>query len=133
MPGAGVSELPGDGRGMFSKDRFLLVVALSQPDALATAKVYRRPDLHRYSFRLGPWYAGRIEKQRNPKYATGAILWQGAPWRASASVDRSSECARMQDGGCGVQGKKSLQRGHVFYPAHCIPHPQSFVLTPARR
>ena len=78
--GALLGELPGDGGRVLGEDGLLLVVALPQADALATAKIDRRPDLHG---QFVPSEAsadepGRFEERRNTKYATAAGAWQGA-------------------------------------------------------
>jgi hypothetical protein len=39
-------ELPRDGRRVFGKHSFLLIIALPQPDAFATAQIDCRPNLH---------------------------------------------------------------------------------------
>ena len=113
MPGAGIGELSGDSRRVLRKDRFLLVVALSQPDALPTAKVYRWPDLHRNSFRLRPRYAGNSrsgETQNMPH-----VMWRGKgraayAARASGSADRGSgRSERTEARSCDPAAASSLQ------------------------
>jgi hypothetical protein len=56
--------MPGHRHGIVAEDRLALVVALLQADALASAQVYRRPDLHR-DWEL-PMVDCRIDSRRIP-------------------------------------------------------------------